>query len=78
MCPYLRVGESWSNCAAYIGPCTEPSVYEREYYCNTCSHPSCVWFLSSMKEVIPNKEADCATTNHDVEWSEELMAHSRI
>jgi hypothetical protein len=29
-----------------------PSYYEEEYFCNTCSHTSCAWYVSKCTELI--------------------------
>ena len=78
MCPYLRVGESCFSCTAYIGPFREPSVYEQEYYCNTCCHPGCVWFLSRKKEVVEDKASVSASELDNGQWIEGMLAHSHI
>jgi hypothetical protein len=46
MCPYLREGRFRRYCAAYLGDVMEPSRYEQEYFCRTCAHAACVWYIS--------------------------------
>jgi hypothetical protein len=81
MCPYLRSGDSWTSCEAYMGPYTEPSVYEQENYCSTCSHSSCVWFASKGKEVIKEVIKDRHLAHMAVfdgaDGIEKALAHSR-
>jgi hypothetical protein len=78
MCPYLRVGEFHTSCAVYVGPYTEPSVYEQEYYCASCSHSNCVWFLSQRKEVTQETDASHASALVDAEQAAGVLAHSDI
>lgn len=78
MCPYLRVSESRASCTACIGPYTEPSEFEQEYYCNTCSHSCCVWFVSGSKEVNFKDNAAYTFGSGSIERIEEVFAHSRI
>jgi hypothetical protein len=76
MCPYLRVDEYQTNCAAYMGPHTEPSVYEQEYYCGSCSHPDCVWFMSKGKEVIRDPGTSLRSALAGAEHMAGVITHS--
>jgi hypothetical protein len=76
MCPYLRVGESMKSCAAYMGPNKEPSVYEQDYFCTTCSHSSCVWFASKGKEVAEDSGAMSVSDPTYAELIARVCAHS--
>jgi hypothetical protein len=78
MCPYLRVGEFQTTCVAYMGPYTEPSVYEQEYYCASCSHSDCVWFLSQGREVTQENNASLIPAPAGAERIADVLAHSTI
>jgi len=78
MCPYLKVGELKTTCAAYMGPYTEPSVYEQEYYCASCSHSDCVWFLSQGREVTQDKNTSHIPAPARAERIVDVLAHSNI
>ncbi len=78
MCPYLRVGELQTSCAAYMGPYTEPSECEQEYYCSTCSHSGCVWFLSKRRELIHDSKAMHTSAFAGAEQIARVFAHSEI
>ena len=78
MCPYLRVGEFKTDCAAYMGPYTEPSVYEQEYYCGSCSHSDCVWFLSKGREVIRDNKTPLESALAGAEEIAGVLTHSDV
>jgi hypothetical protein len=61
-----------------MGPYTEPSVYEQENYCSTCSHSRCVWFVSKGKEVTRDHNVVRTSTFGSADGIERAFAHSEV
>jgi hypothetical protein len=49
-----------------------PSHYEEEYFCRTCSHTACVWYVSKGKRILDESMALCSAAADF--WLEEVAS----